>query len=168
MSPLWPLLSFSQPWRSKWKNSEQHGRYSKSRAVSMHLSCWGMRFCLQPTLWGAAVMSPRDERKINMYGNLVWCPWDCGGKITLHVITVSQGGLPPATKGISVSTQSLKKRNDGFNGETDISILYLSLSSLASKIPPHPPAPTPIIIAHVSWYSAKKWIWVGERNYWLK
>lgn len=52
---LWGLcFHFLNPRRSKWKRLRAAWRCSKSRAVSMHLSCWRMRFCLQPTLWGGS------------------------------------------------------------------------------------------------------------------
>lgn len=71
----------------------------------------------------------------------IWCPWDRGGKITLHVITVFIKEGCHQQPRHSVSTQSLKKRNDGFNsGNRHFISSPLSLFAV-SAIPPSPAPP---------------------------
>lgn len=89
---------FSTPEGANGKGSEKHGSCSKSSAVSIHLSCSGARFRLHLHSEGAAVMSRWDERKINMHGNLVLCPWDHGEKICCVPSVCHKWRLPPTAR----------------------------------------------------------------------
>lgn len=113
---LWGLFHFSSPEWASGKGSEQHGSWAKSSTVSIHLS-------LHLRSEGAAVMSRWDEKKLNMHGILVLCPWDHWGKNRLCAILllrekalcslrVSNAGCHQQPRAPSVSKQLLKERQE--------------------------------------------------------
>lgn len=148
---LWGLcFHFLNPRRSKWKRLRAAWKMFKKQSCEHAFVLLGNEVLPQPTFLRGQLWCLRDERKINMYGNLVWCPWDCGGRYAAcHHCVIKEVALLQL-KASLYQHSHWRKGMMVLTVEADISIsLPLSLR-LASKIPPHPPCPPPIIITPVS------------------